>query len=263
MIRKGTAYILKIIKWGGNSLMKLTNNENNSDFNNLEKEISKKLNELRKLPEDLKKRKNDDIIKMISYYVDMSNKLDDRRLRIHNFSLQLLAISATGLAILFSNYYRIKLMDFGKFFIYAATIVFSVLIISSLISSIFYVRQSGYRFLFLKLQDYGNNKWKWFYYANKEILKIDRNPIIRTNKYEKTKKPYYSGLLNFLSNYKEENLDKEITDNIQQLYLFQVHNYYKNQFYLQLTKIWNISFLIVLILIPTFAVLYLFFKIFG
>ena len=43
--------------------------------------------------------------------------------------------------------------------------------------------------------------------------------------------------------------DEEISNNVQQLYLLQVHNYYKNRFYLQLVRIREWS------LYPTLAVI--------
>ena len=239
--------------------MKLKNNEINSKLNNLKEKISRKLIKLRSLPDELKIEKNDDIKEMIRYYIDLTDKIEDRRVRIHTFGLQLLAISATGLALLFSQYDEIESMDLAKFLIWPVTLILSVLILSSLISSIFYVRQSWFRYPFLKLKDYGNNKWKWFYYGNEEILKISTNPFSRQRNLKKTLEPYLSGLSNFLSNYKDENLDKEISDNIQQLYLLQVHNYYKNRFYLQLTKIWKWSFSIVIIILVS-AALYLIFS---
>lgn len=48
--------------------------------------------------------------------------------------------------------------------------------------------------------------------------------------------PYLKGLHYFVVNYSEETLDSELSDNIQQLYLLQVHNYYKNKFFLRLNN---------------------------
>jgi hypothetical protein len=64
---------------------------------------------------------------------------------------------------------------------------------------------------------------------------------------EDTLEPYLRGLEAFAHNYMVEDTDRELVDNIQQLYLLQVHNYYKNRFYLQLIRIreWSIYVTIV------------------
>lgn len=39
-----------------------------------------------------------------------------------------------------------------------------------------------------------------------------------------------------MESYANATIDKELQDNIQQLYLLQVHNFYKNKFFLRLNK---------------------------
>ena len=103
-----------------------------------------------------------------------------------------------------------------------------------------YQCQSRFRYPFLKLKKFGN-KWKWFYYANPHIQEISRKAVFPSKEFEKTQKPYLEGLREFVKNYREETLDKELSDNIQQLYLLQVHNYYKNKFFLFLVhlRLWS------------------------
>lgn len=220
-----------------------------SNLNKLEETISGKLNELRNLPDDVKDIKNEDIKKMIRYYNAMTDKIEDRRNRINSFNLQLLAISITGMVLIISQRADMQLTDLGRFLFGTAILIISVLIISSLILSFLFEKQSLFRYPFLRLEKYGNNKWKWFYYGNKKILEINTNPVFRPKGTEKTLKPYLNGLSDFIFNYKEENLEKEITDNVQQLYLLQVHDYFKSRFFLQLTRVRTISFFIVFLII--------------
>lgn len=216
-------------------------------FEDLERSISMHLESLKKLNRDAKQRKNDDIKSMIRYYNDMTDTVENRRIRIHDFSLQLLAISVTGIALLISQFEKITTFV-GKCIFWTVMIILVVQVLSSLISTFVYIKQSNFnKYPFLKLEKYGN-KWKWFYYGNKEILRIDPG-VFRPKKFERTIEPYLSGLSDFIRNYAEEDLNEEIVNNVQQLYLLQVHNYYKNRFYLQLTRIWEWSIKITLIII--------------
>ena len=130
----------------------------------------------------------------------------------------------------------------------------SVLFISSLITTLVFQFQSWYRYPFLKLDRFGN-QWKWFYYGNPEVLKIDTNPFNRNP--DSMHNTYMKGLLYYTSKYIDENIDIEITDNVQQLYLLQVHNYFKNRFYLQLVKIWKWAFGMIILFLIIFSILYL------
>jgi len=132
---------------------------------------------------------------------------------------------------------------------YTAIFIFSILAFSSLLTSCLFVRQSSFRYPFLKAECIGGNQWKWFYYGNEDILKISRNVVLPTKNPQKTTIPYLRGIEYFVRSYKCEDPRDEIRNNIQQLYLLQVHNYYKNRFYLQLTRIWEVSLLIVILAI--------------
>lgn len=209
----------------------------------LKNSISKKLESFKQLDEKAKQQKNTDIKSMIRYYNGMTDKIEDRRIRIHNSTLQLLAICVTGAGLLTSQYQTIIPVLF-----WVIMPVLLIQIVSSLVSIISYTKQASFRYPFLCLKRFGN-KWKWFYYGNKEVLKINTAAILGSNKFNETLEPYLKGLKNFVRNYREENLDEEISNNVQQLYLLQVHNYYKNRFYLQLVRIREWS------LYPTVAVI--------
>lgn len=224
----------------------------NNEKIKLKEIISQKLEEITQMKNSAKKNKNEEIKQMIKHYRNMTVEIEDRRTRINHFNLQTLAISVTALALLISNSQKFNNMQFGNIFYYFTFLIIMVLAISSVISLLFFLSQSAFKYPFLELKEFGN-KWKWFYRGNEEILKINANPFSKKKHWNNSLKPYLRGLSIFLTNYKEEDLNKEITDNIQQLYLLQVHNYYKNQFYLQLTRIWEYS-LYAIILLIIFAV---------
>lgn len=210
----------------------------------LKDNVSKELDLLLKIDREEKQKKNEEIISLIKYYRTLTEEVETRRNRIYNFTLQFLVICLTAIGILLSLFNgKSNLFFWGLLIILITFIVFSVLII------IIYEFQSGFRYPFLNLKEYGN-KWKWFYYGNQYILKINTNPISRKC-FNQTLEPYLNGLNEFIKNYRKENIDKEISDNIQQLYLLQVHNYYKNRFYLQLTRIrlYLIKFIPIIIVI--------------
>lgn len=230
----------------------------NNEKIKLKKIISQKLEEITQMNDSSKKNKNEDIKQMIKHYRNMTVEIEDRRTRINNFNLQTLAISVTALVLLISNSQKFNIMQLGNILYNFLFLIIVVLAISSVISLVFFQTQSAFKYPFLELKEFGN-KWKWFYHGNEEILKINANPFSKKKHWNNTLKPYLIGLSSFLTNYKEEDLNKEITDNMQQLYLLLVHNYYKNQFYLQLTRIWKYSlYIIILLIILTVAIFLLY-----
>ncbi len=201
----------------------------------LEKGVSIELERLRGLSETDLERKNEDVKSMIRYYNHLTDMVEERRMRIHTFSLQLLAISAALFGVVVSGTAGLTP---GDFVFWPLVDSLGVLILASLLSGIIYELQSGFRYPFLQLEQYGN-QWKWFYYGNPDILRISTRVFLPERDAVRTSEPYLAGLRTFARNYCDETLKTEITDNIQQLYLVQVHNYYKNRFYLQLTEVWK------------------------
>lgn len=210
--------------------------EEQKRLKDMESSISQELQLIKGLDESTKKTKNDDIKSMIKYYINLTNNIEDRRTRIHDFTLQMLMICITAAGLLYTQYQKICPIIF-----WTITAVLLEQIIFSFVSVFFYEKQSGFRYPFLDLEQYGNT-WKWFYYGNRELLKINACPIKTSKKFGETIEPYLKSFGTFTRNYREENLDAEILNNIQQLHLLQVHNFYKNRFYLQLTNIrkWSI-----------------------
>lgn len=193
-------------------------------FSALEDNILEELNSLNSLTNEQKRIKNDDIKKMIEYTNTLTSDIENRRSKLVEFSWQTIPIllTATGLLIAFNLRASILI---------PIVLLFLIQFIASLCKLIIYQIQSGFRYPFLYVRKF-SNKWKWFYYGNDEIIKID--PI--RNKPENIEH-YLKGLSHFIRKYKDEDIDMEIKDNIQQLYLLQVHNFFKNRFYLQLNSI--------------------------
>lgn len=203
----------------------------------LRKEISDEVNALKSLSDDEKRQKNDNIISMIRHYIEMSDKVEDRRGRIRTFTLQMLAIWVTA-TILLTAFYLNKNVDIHIIFFAAALALFVGQISFCLYSAFIYERQSGFRYPFLwpAAEEYGN-KWKWFYYGSKPLQRISTKTIRESKTFGTTLEPYLESFRDFINEYRLENLDSEIINNIQQLHLLRVHNYYKNKFFLQLTNI--------------------------
>jgi ABC-type multidrug transport system fused ATPase/permease subunit len=213
-------------------------------------QINQELSNLENLDDAEIKRKNQEVKEMIQYYNRLTDDIEDRRNKILTFTTQYLVILLTASGITIS-----KQKELGELF-WFIIVFFCIQIVSSVIILIYYVFQSYYRYPFLKLKEY-TNKWKWFYYGNEHILKLDRNVFKESRDINKTSIPYLAGLKLFVSNFAKENEKDEIKDNIMQLYLLQVHNYYKNRFYLVLVNIQKWSFIWTAILLGLLGLIFL------
>lgn len=207
-------------------------------------ELERALSGLSELELGEKQRKGEDIRRMISHYLRLTETMEDRRVRIYNLSLQVLAISLAGSALLLAHREALVRFLLGFVFLSASSGVLALFFVASIATGLFYQCQSAFRYPFVQcpeLEEYGN-RWKWFYYGNKEILKINTRSVFRTSDPNKTAVPYLAGLRDFVSNYSRETFDAQLRDSVIQLYLYQVHNYYKNRWYLRLTSIWRFTF---------------------
>jgi hypothetical protein len=229
----------------------------NKELIKLKKEIMQKLEEITQLKDSSKKNKNEDIKQMIKYYRNMIIEVEDRRTRLNNFNLQTLAVSVVAFVWIISNCQKFDDLQLGNIFYIFTLLIIGELALTSIISILYFSFQSAFKYPFLKLKEFGN-KWKWFYLGNEEILRINANPFSKKH-WKNSLKPYLRGLSIFLNNYEKEDLNKEITDNIQQLYLLQVYNYYKNQFYFQLNKIWKYSLYIIILLFIILIIVVIFY----
>lgn len=204
---------------------------NNRDINlaneKLSELIKEDLNRLSLLPEEQKIKINEDAKKMISYYNNLTDKVEDRRIKITNSSWQKMTIMVATLNLLY-------LTEFPHEILCPIKLIFIINIIFEIIKLIEYIFQSKFVYPFNE-SGFGN-RWKWFYYGNEYITKINTNPFISKRNNKEDIENYKKGLHIFLNKYSYETIDKELADNIMQLYLLQVHNYYKNKFYLRLNK---------------------------
>ena len=183
-------------------------------------------------------RKSDDIRNMILYYRNLSDNIEARRNDVFRVSLQILAISVSGLAFAITQYSKLVTSSAGTMVFWSIVGTVVVLICCAFVAALQYHRQSAYQYPFLELREHGN-RWKWYYYGNREILNISCSLRLCASDKKKDTLAYLSGLAFFAAKYTEETAEGELRDNLIHLYLLQVHNYYKNQFYLQLTNVWK------------------------
>jgi len=189
--------------------------------------IENDLLKLNNLDLSKKTKINEDVKKMILYYNQLTDQIESRRSRLIESSWQTLTIliAASGLLI------AAKL---AWYILYPALVIFGFQILFAILKLHEYQAQSSFKYPFTN--SIFGNKWKWFYYANPHIKEINQNPYQTDQNNQKNLMPYLKGLHYFVVNYSEETLDSELSDNIQQLYLLQVHNYYKNKFFLRLNN---------------------------
>ena len=159
----------------------------------LKQSVEKSLTDLASLPEEKKKEKNKDIISMINYYDGLTKNIEDRRIRLSEISWQTLTISVTALGLIFA----IPLISALKILLLGLFLTFIFEAIAKIIE---YQHQSHFRYPFLEYPEYGN-KWKWFYYGNKYIPKINDNPLKPKNNIENDLKNFLKGLNLFVENY--------------------------------------------------------------
>lgn len=224
--------------------------ETTETVENIKNQVDQELKKLENVSDAELKRKNQEVKEMIQYYNQLTDNIENRRNKILSFTTQYIVVLLTASGFIIS-----KQKELGELF-WFITAFFSVQIISSIITLIYYVFQSYYRYPFLELKEYAN-KWKWFYYGNENILKLETNVFKKSKEINKTTIPYLSGLRFFISKFSTENEKDEIKDNIIQLYLLQVHNFYKNRFYLILVNIQKWSFIWSAIILGLFGLIIL------
>lgn len=205
-------------------------------------EIDAELVKLSNLPTEELKAADNDIIRMISYYSGMTDKIEDRRNELHRFTLQFLALLVAAIGILLTLDEN-ELLSLDSAWTGLIVILIGIQIVFSLVILFVYDRQSKFPYPFRELPKYGN-KWKWFYYGNDHIRNMSVNAVRPSKDNANTVEPYLQGLKDFVRNYAEETLSDEVQNNVVQLYLLQAHNYFKNRFYLQLVKLRELSLIV-------------------
>ncbi len=173
---------------------------------------------------------------MITHYIHMTDEVERRRQQLLTFSLATLTAWIAAIGLLVSQSANINRLVFWPIMsILGSQVVFSFIV------ALLHEIQSGFRYPFLGEEKYGN-QWKWFYYANPFVKELSVSAKGSRRGEQKEFLSYLKGLDLFAEQYAQETEESRTRQNIIQLYLLQVHNYYKNQFYLQLTKIRNRSF---------------------
>lgn len=203
----------------------LTSISSDAEFSEIK--IDSEIEKLITLTEKGKSRINEDIKKMIVYYNQRTDDIESRRTRLIESTWQTLTFLITASGVLIA-------LKLPQFVVFPIVVIFLVRIIFALLKLLEFQIQSRFKYPFINFK-YGN-KWKWFYYGNPKILQINPNPFQRETKNIQNLSPYIDGLRLFISKYASETPESEISDNIQQLYLLQVHNFYKNRFYLRLLR---------------------------
>lgn len=200
---------------------------------------------------EAKIKKNNDIKEMILYYNNLTKDTEERRIKIHYHNLQLSVILLAGVGLIIGQWNNLY-NEIKPFLIAPMIIQF----ISIIVAIYYFERQSKFPYIFKSENEFGN-RWKWFYYGNTSIQNIDRSILKYSKNSDKTLKPFLEGYDYFLQMYLNEDIDTEIKNNLQQLYLLQVHDYYKNRFYLQLVTIRITSIITSVVIEMLLLILYL------
>lgn len=220
--------------------------EINKDEETLRNELESLLSQIResKLSEAQLEKKLEDSVNMIKYYNELTNSIEDRRIRIYENSLTILGVVVTACTILAS-------INARPWFLPPVVIFLILLGFAQLHIIIVYYRQNNKRYCFNseKYAEY-SNRLKWFYYGNSFITKIDIRKEQETDFVN-----YISGLKSLVEYYKDKSNGEILADNIIQIYLLQVHNYYKNKEYLALAKIQRNWFIFTIIMFIVFFII--------
>ena len=183
---------------------------------------------------------------LIEYYENMTSKAEDKRSSIYNS-----AINSSNLIIAFLTLVitvNVKNSDLSLYFIPVYAFL-GLSLLNALIVMIVYWMQSSCKYVTKdnRLKDYGNY-WKRFYYGNEEILKISTslknfNKVSGENQNnafdEESVEAYLCGLNFMVKKFTNETINEKVENNIKQLYLMQVLNYYKNRYNMCLSSINN------------------------
>lgn len=229
-MKKVIAFISKVIH---SNPSKNPNNKSNPtdedlrEIQDLHSAIEVNLNEIQNLSDQQKQNLDIDIKEMITYYNKMTDQIEGRRQKLVDSSEKTITIiiAASGLLIA---------LRLPFIWLFPILIVFVIQLIYAIVKVIEYQAQSSFKYPFNN-SSYGNC-WKWFYYGNPSIVKITPDPFKSKSKNQKDLLSYLGGFNYFLMNYRSETSDQEIRNNLQQLYLLQVHNFYKNKFFLRLNR---------------------------
>ena len=118
--------------------IKLSQNDQNQ-MNILKQSIEQSRSRLAQQDENEKSSKAADVVSMINYYTKLTQAIEERRNKIHNFTVQLLAICVAALTLIVPNMNKIP-----NIILYPAIGVLIVLLLSCIVSIFIFSRQSGF-----------------------------------------------------------------------------------------------------------------------
>ena len=196
----------------------------------LEEEIDTVMEEIFFLTDDVIKEKLSDSKEMIGIYLKQTSDIESRRNNLANTNLTRLAASIALFGFLVK-------FDLPQSSIIALLLGLGVIVVLSLNFFHIYIKQSQFRYPWSGQDTDHANQWKWFYYGNKYINEISFTPEAENK--NKDWEAYLRGLKFFLSRSCGETSREALQSSLYQQYLLQVHNGYKNKFYLQLANLEN------------------------
>ena len=216
---------------------------------------------LKGLPKQAKEEIYDETSQLIEYFENMSSKAEERRSSIYNSAANNLNLIVAFLTLVVT----VNISKTDLFLYFVPAYIFAILsLVNAIVLIIVFWMQSTCKYVTkdARLKDYGNY-WKRFYYGNEYITNISTSLKIHSkvsgsdqnNAFdEESVAAYLQGLNFIMEEYVSEDIDTKIEKNIKQLYLMQVHNYYKNRYNLSLTKI-NNKFTIIKIVLTVVSII--------
>jgi hypothetical protein len=149
---------------------------------------------------------------------------------------QVLAFGAAGLGLSIGFADKLALLSVGlQKAIVIAGIVYSELVLVSLLVLFFYLLQARFRYPFLSFERIGNT-WPWFYYASISP-EVPRLPLQTPGKRLFAARLYAADLVRFANRAVAETTKDELRIEIQQYFLLLAYQGYVHQFSLRLTNI--------------------------
>ena len=203
----------------------------------LDKVAAQELAALAKLDEGAKQHKNEELRELIKYYFELNNRLDERCARIANFSLQFLVLCVIGIGVIFLYQYVIGIPFFTIMLSFFSLQVLYLLLIALSYESAAGVKEIRYISGEEEAQEYARSR---------SIVKDLSHSFSRAFfSWRRRGEPaaYVEGLKSFVRNYHEEDIDKKILNNMEQLYLLEAENVQCNRlcFRLRRLRFWSIT----------------------
>jgi hypothetical protein len=181
--------------------------------------VNQELDELNKLDDEAKNKKNEDLCGLIKYYFELNKNTEEKCLRLSNFSLQflVLCIMGVGAVLLYQETLGLMLLTiFLSFF--SLHVLYALLIVAA--------HESGSRtkdYLYaIETEDGGQKPDAEKKTPLKSIFNTFSN--LRSSKGDPT--TYLGSVRSFVRNFHEEDINQKIINNMEQLYLFQAENSY-------------------------------------